>query len=274
MAEPAKKNNAPVELAADAPPAKPGAATKPPISMTEDIISNPERAAYASTLSVIKSIADRNGNGNEFKDYGLAINAMKQQARKGWVGDNFVGELAARGVSRVRFKQENGQIMRDKDGNPIIESDRVQGLAALIVGTAIDEPNKKEISLGEGIKPIAVNKTRVCLAAFADVNMRLKASTETEDKPDAITDATIKEVVRLDRLVKSDAELEARVKSHLANKSLKVSIADASQDCGMMGLRQLNDEGFRYQGQQMIVPPTTPPSVTLVKPEPTTSVKR
>jgi hypothetical protein len=234
------------------------AAKAPQISMTEDIASNPKRSSLAAVLSMIITVADRPGLGLIFNDYNLAVRSMKESARNGWVGDFFVGELAMRSIGRVQYKEENGQIVRDAKGSPIVEFDRVANLAGRITGNALNDNPPKTIDMGKGIEPIFLNKTRVCIAGFADANMRLKLLTGTQGQPDAVTEQAVTEVVADSRKQISDAALEDRVKDHLANKSANKKLSDVVDDCAHYGLRQLHDEGFRYQGQKMMKPPVKP----------------
>lgn len=305
MAE-AAKNQTPVEiaqnqrLAADIPPSNSGAAPAQNYEqcvaerqargiLTADIACDTRRLANATTLGSVLDTADilqKNPKAKtSYSDYDLAIRVMKDSARKGQIGDPFVGELAKRGVSRVRFKEENKQIVRDKDGNPIIAYDAVANLVARISNTANKEKPPTEIPFVEGALPIAINKTRVCIAGFADAMMRLDKTLDLNTHIKTLNDNKIpfdiKEVTDLaleltvnnERAERSDKKLEETVKLHLANKS-NASLKQVDQDCGSLALRQSHDEGFRYQGLQMITPPTTPPSVTLVKPEKPLTVKR
>lgn len=221
-----------------------------------DIASNPRRAGLATIVNSAALKFDNAKSGINIPDYNGVVTALKEEARKGWVADHLIGELAARGIPRIQFKEENGQITHDNNGQAIIKMDLASTLAAKIVSVVETTPDATQMNMGKGNLPLPIHKPRVCIAAFADINMRLRENTQTTGHPSAVTDEVTKEVVKLDRQALPDAALEAKVAGHLANRG-NVSLDQVIQDCGMLGMRQLHDEGFRYQGQHMVTPPQT-----------------
>lgn len=224
--------------------------------LTCDIATNPRRAGLAVAINSATFKFDDTKNKTNIPNYNNIVMALKEQARNGWVADHFIGALASRGLPRIQFKEENGRIIRDKNGAPIIEYDLARMLTAKITSTAENTPDVKEISMGRAKEPLPIHKPRVCIATFADINMRLQENTQTTGQPSMITDEVVKEIVKLDRQTIPDTALEAKVADHLANRG-SASLEQVIQDCGMLGMRQLHDEGFRYQGQHMITPQTT-----------------
>jgi hypothetical protein len=278
VAEPAKKEEIQV---ADGTPKKPAAQATKVIGTCKiddpnlvcDIAANPRRASLQDPLISISVLADNPNSRSKYKDYNLPLNSMKETARNGWVGDYFVGTYASRGIPRVRFQEDaNEENLKDEKGNPIIELDLVQNLAAAIVGSALSTPDAKVYEFGPSITPLQINKTRICIAAHADVMMRMdkflgitNLTTEQKDvlakNPDIyakiVTDA-LKQEADTGRAAKNDTKLADDVKKHLANTSTGKTLKDVVDDCGELGLRQLADEGFRYQGQCLVTKTRAP----------------